>query len=816
MPTRRESPNCPVACLYCRAKKAKCNGLKPCGNCIVHNESCTFPEVQPRARKRKRREDELEDRLRQMEVMLREATEGQKSNQNISRDVYQDGHAPIAGASEPVSPPPNEDQQPASLGVHVNPAMNEKNVATTTVNDTAVGPGGTVIHGSYEAISPPTPRLQNQMLNSGDLSFSSQVQEAASSELDQDRPHNDIPTAEYGTLPVTASCLSPITIACAPVRSGEQSRKDPWVMPSSAAGKVHFFQSKLPDDDETSDLKGKESMSPPIYALYIILILQKELDRYLSLCPVPAVEWVSSQINTPELTAGSTPLSTDVIIRGEPLEQSLERTRAPEPNSETAFQWADAYFKSHIDAVFGILDRTAFEARLRAHFKQNEPSSCDKSWYALRNVVYAAGCRFVLSQDSGSNGFAKARSQSWRYYQNALSVHTDLLYMCDNLTSIRALILMAFFSEAVGNPRLEYMLVSGAVRLAQSLGLHLRSSYRPETPSTGASSRQKLWWSLYAYEKQLACRCGRPSAIDDDYISCPIPSSLKDGHSEDLEFIIKAAQHAQISSDIARHLNSAKAMRDAPQSTMRHMQTLEARLVAWQQSLDPIYKTRAPFNSLPLQDTQLFRMLFFHFSYLVSVITIHGSFCYPWDRPDLQSAKGSEIRAQMRKSTEAVGQASRQIILGLQRLETMFTLPLWLTFYYPLVGLVNLLVYVLKDPKGSSVAADVSLMDTVVGDITFRMRRFIEEANKMQLEEGLPTQSGSMATVPDGDLPLDIAKLNWASCMPLLADVSNMDNQILGWEDMFPFLPSVTESVPFVSNSNNSRGDDMGLMAHDF
>jgi hypothetical protein len=43
-----------------------------------------------------------------------------------------------------------------------------------------------------------------------------------------------------------------------------------------------------------------------------------------------------------------------------------------------------------------------------------------------------------------------------------------------------------------------------------------------------------------------------------------------------------------------------------------------------------------------------------------------------------------------------------------------------------------------------------------------------------------------------------------------------MDNQILGWEDMFPFLPSVTEGIPFVSNSNNSRGDDMGLMARDF
>lgn len=114
-----------------------------------------------------------------------------------------------------------------------------------------------------------------------------------------------------------------------------------------------------------------------------------------------------------------------------------------------------------------------------------------------------------------------------------------------------------------------------------------------------------------------------------------------------------------------------------------------------------------------------------------------------------------------------------------------------LTFYYPLVGLVNLLVCVLKDPNSPSVAADVSLMDTVVGyfgyiefvssstlvfpfprDITFRMRRFIEEANKMQSQEGIPTQSGEMTTVPDGDLPFDTVELNWASCMPLLADVS--------------------------------------------
>jgi hypothetical protein len=110
---------------------------------------------------------------------------------------------------------------------------------------------------------------------------------------------------------------------------------------------------------------------------------------------------------------------------------------------------------------------------------------------------------------------------------------------------------------------------------------------------------------------------------------------------------------------------------------LQHVQDLEARLDSWHQSLDPIYRARAPFKvSLP-QGKHLFRMLFLHFSYHVSMIAIHGAFFYPWDRSELQSDKSPEIRAQIHLSTEAVGQSSRQIIMGLQRLETSVTLPLW-------------------------------------------------------------------------------------------------------------------------------------------
>ncbi|KAH6697406.1 hypothetical protein F5X68DRAFT_226782 [Plectosphaerella plurivora] len=74
--TQREAPKCPLACEYCRIKKAKCSGIQPCGNCIDHKEECVFPEKRPRTRKRKEREQEMERRLSMMETLLRAATQG--------------------------------------------------------------------------------------------------------------------------------------------------------------------------------------------------------------------------------------------------------------------------------------------------------------------------------------------------------------------------------------------------------------------------------------------------------------------------------------------------------------------------------------------------------------------------------------------------------------------------------------------------------------------------------------------------------------------------------------------------------------------
>jgi hypothetical protein len=60
----------------------------------------------------------------------------------------------------------------------------------------------------------------------------------------------------------------------------------------------------------------------------------------------------------------------------------------------------------------------------------------------LRNTIYAIGLRAAESMSGQSSTFSKARSRSWPYFENALSVQTELVYAKSGVTEIQTLALM--------------------------------------------------------------------------------------------------------------------------------------------------------------------------------------------------------------------------------------------------------------------------------------------------------------------------------------------------------------------------------------
>ena len=99
-----------------------------------------------------------------------------------------------------------------------------------------------------------------------------------------------------------------------------------------------------------------------------------------------------------------------------------------------------AYFERSVDSLFEVIHRPEFEHHLRSHLS-NRLYDDDPAWLALRNTVYASGCRLYRSQNH-SDSFVSIQQEAWHFFSNALSVHSDLLLRSPSIRAVRALLAM--------------------------------------------------------------------------------------------------------------------------------------------------------------------------------------------------------------------------------------------------------------------------------------------------------------------------------------------------------------------------------------
>lgn len=104
-----------------------------------------------------------------------------------------------------------------------------------------------------------------------------------------------------------------------------------------------------------------------------------------------------------------------------------------------------AYFNESLEATYHTLDQSVFQARLMKYY--DEPNlDQDPGWYALRNVVFAIGCKILTFKH---HTWMEAQTQAQGYFDNALSVEADLLHGTPGLVAVQALLLMVCSSLAV-------------------------------------------------------------------------------------------------------------------------------------------------------------------------------------------------------------------------------------------------------------------------------------------------------------------------------------------------------------------------------
>lgn len=228
------------------------------------------------------------------------------------------------------------------------------------------------------------------------------------------------------------------------------------------------------------------------------------------------------------------------------------------------------------------------------------------------------------------------------------------------------------------------MLCTNAARVAQAKGLHRRPADTWNLSKHDVLHFSWLFWAIYCCEKHIAHRCGRPSvstlglnlsvhyeltqlcqAIDDDDISCEIPTEICPGSTIDVEACTGLIRHAKISSQVSKNLTSVKAFQQSPSDFLGAAMTLDAQLREWRESLPGALRPADKLRAFQMPSSaRSFSIIHAHYAYYGTLIAIHTMIAYPWIRSTVfDQERNAVAHDQIVSSSNTVADAARNIIV---------------------------------------------------------------------------------------------------------------------------------------------------------
>ena len=210
------------------------------------------------------------------------------------------------------------------------------------------------------------------------------------------------------------------------------------------------------------------------------------------------------------------------------------------PDRSAADKYITIYF-STIHIAYPYVDRQRFLVDYDKYWNVEQRSE-------LSYVSIALLCRLSVSllhlcADNVVNIFAigsyydvctmpteQSASLHYAYFQRALvaagCVEAD--YSVDN---VRILLAQSFYLLLAQWTDRCWLTLGLAIRIAQSIGLHIEHGQAQNDPATGhidLELQRRTWHSLYALDRLLSIQLGRPSAIRNQDCTVRLPSRLDD------------------------------------------------------------------------------------------------------------------------------------------------------------------------------------------------------------------------------------------------------------------------------------------------
>ncbi|KAJ8098167.1 fungal-specific transcription factor domain-containing protein [Lipomyces tetrasporus] len=361
---------------------------------------------------------------------------------------------------------------------------------------------------------------------------------------------------------------------------------------------------------------------------------------------------------------------------------------------EEATSYIQAFF-TNIYPVYPFLDREEFETQVFS------PTLMES---LVHNPVFSALYHSVLalgSQFCQGGTFEPGQGRAWELFQVALSHMADLILPRESVESvqlvIQALAAMSIYAMNSCGLQFDDYLISHAARMAVALRYHKDMNSEPK--------HLRVFWVIYALEKQIAMHTRTCSIIPDEDIGCVIPP-FPEAQYQDFNWFVAFIRIGRITSIVSTSLFSISASLRSPelyQSTMDHIHDI---LEEWQQSI-PVEFRPGESTHFPLSASPSVRLaaLQIHFSYYHIIIALERLSLY-LNRDDVNKGQMSKQRLM---------NTARTIIELTKHIEVQPHVPIFILVVLPVSAVFILFDLVIHNPYHRESRTNLSLLDSAAG-----------------------------------------------------------------------------------------------------
>ncbi|KKA24937.1 Uncharacterized protein T310_1016 [Rasamsonia emersonii CBS 393.64] len=272
------------------------------------------------------------------------------------------------------------------------------------------------------------------------------------------------------------------------------------------------------------------------------------------------------------------------------------------PSREEAARYLDIYF-STIHVAYPFLRKATVLAHFERMWSEEEvDEQQDRPWLALLNFIFAIGSYYMSFPHDEKTDF----QPHFQYFEQGLYFSNELMASC-TLTNVWILLVQCFFLLAVCQTDSCWNTLGFAIRMGQSIGLHVENPLSMRGPevsyATERELRRRTWYSMYVLDRLLALQLGRPMAIHEEDFNIVAPSrseklsfhTTTDADSSETEdptlrpsmmdYFINVIQFSHIVGWVIRELYQPTQVESSPDKMLSSASSLDRRLSEWKARL---------------------------------------------------------------------------------------------------------------------------------------------------------------------------------------------------------------------------------------